>query len=53
MVRNALKDLEKVTGKQYIFVSTTSPTAYKDVEAVKSLTETIKTEIEGLIKDEL
>ena len=27
--------------------------AYKDVEAVRSLTETIKTEIEGLVKDEL
>ena len=104
VVRNALKDLEKVTGTQYIFVSTTSPEdriidyaerlmrhlkkygnpdegydfsraktsrqkaevisiwigeilyealAYKDVEAVRSLTETIKTEIEGLVKDEL
>ncbi len=104
MVRNALKDLEKVTGKQYVFVSTTSPEdrilnyaerlmrplkkygnpdegydfslartsrqktevisiwigeilyealTCKDVVAVKSLTETIKTEIEELIKDKL
>ncbi len=104
VVRNALKNLGKVTGMQYIFVSTPSPEdriidyaerlmkplkkygnpdegydfskartsrqkaeviciwigeilyealAYKDVEAVKSLTETIKTEIEELIKDKL
>ena len=104
VVRNALRDLEKVTGKRYILISTTSPEdtiieyaerlmkplkkygtpdegydfsrartsrqkaevisiwigeilyeafACKDAEAVKSLTETIKTEIEGLIKDEL
>src|SRR3990172_10406634 len=104
VVRNALKNLEKRTGKQYAFVSTTSPEdrilnyaerlmkpltkygnpdegydfskartsrqkaevigiwigeilyealTYKNAEAVKSLTETIKTEIEGLVKDEL
>ncbi len=101
VVRNALKDLEKVTGKRYGFVGSSSPEdkiiayaerlmrplkkygnpeegydfsrartakqkaevigiwigeilyeafTYKDVEAVKSLTETIKTEIEELIK---
>lgn len=101
VVRNALKDLEKVTGKRYVFASSHSPEdkiiayaerlmrplkkygnpkegydfskartarqkagvigiwigeilyealTYKDVEAVKSLTETIKTEIEEIIK---
>lgn len=102
VVRNALKDLEKVTGTPYVFVSSPSPEdkiiayterlmrplkkygdpdegfnfskagtvrqktevigiwigeimyealTYKDAEAVKSLTETIKTEIEELINE--
>lgn len=101
VVRNALKDLEKVTGKRYVFASSHSPEdkiiayaerlmrplkkygnteegydfskattakqkaeaigiwigeilyealTYKETEAVKSLTETIKTEIEEIIK---
>lgn len=100
VVRNALKDLEKVIGERYVFAGSLSPEdkiiayaerlmkplkkygnpeegynfskartakqkaevisvwigeilyealTYKDVEAVKSLTETIKTEIEELI----
>lgn len=101
VVREALKDLEKVTGKRYVFAGSPFPEdkiiayaerlmkplkkygnaeegydfskartakqraevigiwigeilyealTYKDVEAVKSLTETIKTEIEEFIK---
>lgn len=101
VVRNALKDLEKVTGKRYVFVGSSSPEdkiiayaerlmkplkkygnpkkgydfskagtakqkaevictwigeilyetlTYKDLEAIKSLTKTIKAEIEELIK---
>lgn len=101
VVRNALKDLEKVTGKRYVFVGSSSPEdkiiayaerlmkplkkygnpeegydfsrarttkqkaevigiwigeilyeslTYKDVEAVNSLTETIKMEIKEFIK---
>ena len=101
VVRNTLKDLEKVTGKRYVFVGSSSPEdkiiayaerlmkplkkygnpeegydfsragtakqkaevigiwigeilyeslTYKDVETVKSLTETIKMEIKEFIK---
>ncbi len=101
VARNALKDLEKVTGKRYVFAGPNSPedkiiayaerlirplkkygnteegydfskattakqkaevigiwigeilyeaSTYKETEAVKSLTETIKTEIEEIIK---
>ena len=101
VVRNALKDLENVTGERYVFVCSPSPEdkiiayaerlmrplkkygnskegydfskarsakqkaeviviwigeilyetlTYKDIESVKSLTETIKTEIEEFIK---